>query len=388
MSSFFKFLQYNNAVPVALSIVLLGAGGAFAATNPEALYSTEQRVLSIDNTYIVNKDLAAFSPRAAITGVTEDEEFYYVAYDFSTIDLLEYVWRDVVKKEVMKVSKADLGPYRDLGLYVMEQLKQKLDRESEYLKEVQSIEKRNVSQKMVATAYGGLVGKLLDETTETLPGYTPVVVPPPEPDLALSGSQGSGEGTAGTQQQQALQNGKPVIQILGDNPANVAMGALYVDLGAVVSDDKDGTIALHVFVGGIEVPSVQVNTTITGETFIVYHATDSDGNVSEVLRRVVVYDPNITPLPATPETVPTNETQATTTPAENPAAETPADAAANTQAQEGAAQDTPVNPADGTAAPTETTAPAETSSSSEPAPTQESAAEAPVTPPADTAQTQ
>ena len=64
---------------------------------------------------------------------------------------------------------------RDLGLYVTEQLKQVIDHEIAYLTEVQDIERKQVSQKVVAVAYSGLVGAFLDDRTEVLPGYTPVV---------------------------------------------------------------------------------------------------------------------------------------------------------------------------------------------------------------------
>ena len=176
-----NFLKYNNIVPVTVAFVLLGAGGAYAATNPAAILSAQEQVVSIDNTYIANKNLDAYTPQVVIVNVKEDDEYYYVAYQFITIDLKDAAWQDVLKEEVMRVSKADLGPYRDLGLYVTEQLKQKIDRELARLKETQEFERRQVTQKIVATAYSGLIGAFLDDTTETIPGYKPVVEPPPPP---------------------------------------------------------------------------------------------------------------------------------------------------------------------------------------------------------------
>ena len=66
MQRFLHFLSYNNAVPIAVSVVILGAGGAFAATDPQAIYSAQQRVVAVDNTYIANKDLSSFTPRVEI----------------------------------------------------------------------------------------------------------------------------------------------------------------------------------------------------------------------------------------------------------------------------------------------------------------------------------
>lgn len=301
MNGFSRFVQYHNAVPIAFSILLLGAGGAFAATNPEAIYSATQGVISIDNTYIANKNLDAYTPQVRITGVTEDEEYYYVAYDFTTIDLADYVWQDTVKKEMMKVSKADLGPYRDLGLYVMAQLKQKIDREIAYLKEVQDIEKRSISQKMVATAYGGLIGQFLDEKTDTLPGYTPVVTPPAPPESGAgsiaSGGEGAPSGVEEGPVSQGQQGGEqagpaPIIEILGENPARLALGGSYTDLGAVITgpSDRERALTIHVFVNDEDVQSVSIPTNEAREWKVSYKVF-SGGVVTTVERAVVVYDP-------------------------------------------------------------------------------------------------
>lgn len=56
------FFTYNNAVPIALGIIVLGATGTYAATHPEAIYSESQKIVSIDNTYIANKDLSSYTP--------------------------------------------------------------------------------------------------------------------------------------------------------------------------------------------------------------------------------------------------------------------------------------------------------------------------------------
>ena len=174
MKNLSRFLQYNNAVPIVLSVLVLGGGSVFAATDPAALLSKQQTVMSVDNTYIATKDLSAWSPVVNITAVTEDSDNYYVTYALSTIDVKDYVWQDVVKNNSITVSKADLGN-RDLGLYVTDLLKNVVDNESSYLAQVQEKEKASITQKMVATAYGGLIGKFLNDSTETLPGYEPVI---------------------------------------------------------------------------------------------------------------------------------------------------------------------------------------------------------------------
>ncbi len=353
MSKLFHFLRYDNSVPIVLGLIFLGAGGAFAATNPDAILSTQVKVLSVDNTYIASKDLSNWTPKAEITGVTEDSENYYIAYRFTTIDNKDYVWKDVVNEETMTVSKADLGQYRDLGVYVTEQLKQKIDRELARLKETQEIEKRQISQKMVATAYGGIVGKFLDDKTETLPGYTPVVTPPSSPEAVYTptvavhpeGETDTGTSTPATVATPAPANG-PSIQILGENPARVVKNNIYVDLGAVASNSTNQNITVLVFLDGKKVDRVEIETSVLGSHTVMYQAADSTGT-STATRAVEVYDPSqpvgIPPAPQATSTAPASETPASTTSAATSAPSTPP------------ATSTPPNPAPATSTPATST---------------------------------
>lgn len=93
--------------------------------------------------------------------------------------------------QTLTVSKTLLGD-DDLGLYTAGQLKDLVSHEADRLQETQDIARRTMTQKTVATAYSGLVGTFLDEKTETLPGYTPVVAQPvaapTEPASAVRGA--------------------------------------------------------------------------------------------------------------------------------------------------------------------------------------------------------
>ena len=297
--SVFHFLSYHNAVPIAVSVVLLGAGATFAATNPETIYSETAQVISIDNTYIVNKDLASYSPSTRITNVTEDSENYYVEYVLNTIDLQDYVWKDVSKTQTMKVAKAALGQYRDLGVYVTEQLKENIEQESRRLAETQEIERKNVSQKVVATVYGGLIGKMLDTSTETIPGYTPVVVAPPPQVASAAASTDQPSPAPPSTEQPSMQEpasqgvpGAPTIQILGNNPARVPIGSAYADLGAVITGPTpaDAALGIHIFVDGTEVQTPSFDTSKAAEYLIEYRATNSAGTGS-AQRTVQIFDP-------------------------------------------------------------------------------------------------
>jgi hypothetical protein len=285
MQGFLRFLTYNNAVPIALAILVLGAGSTFAAVDPDAIYSSDQQVVSVDNSYIVNKDLASYSPQARITSVTEDGDNYYVAYQFYTIDLEDGAWRDVVKNRTMSVSKSFLGEYRDLGLYVTEQLKQNVDAELARLRATQDIEKKNVTQKIVATTYGGLIGKMLDTATETLPGYVPVVAPPRPASDSQTASAGASSGSASGSQGTAAQIG---LQLLGNNPAVIPLRTSYSDLGAVLIDPLHQNVGIHVFQNGVEVSAPTVDTSTTSVAAIEYRATDHNGTTVMVRRIVLI----------------------------------------------------------------------------------------------------
>lgn len=352
-----NFLRYNNAVPVAISLLLMGGASAFAATNPDAVYSQTQQVLSIDNTYLVSKDLSSYSPRVEILGVTEDADNYYVAYKMYTIDLDNAVWKDVVKPETLTVSKAMLGQYRDLGVYVTEQLKENISGENRRLAETQEIEKKQVSQKVVATVYGGLIGKMLDETTETLPGYTPVVQPPPpppepvpqqqvaaaaSPDTASTSNQPTQDASQQSSQQQS-QPGAPTIQVLGGNPAQLDKGQSYVDLGAVITGptDADRALGIHIFVNDStqEVASPVIDTSKPGEWTITYKVTNQAGAVGIATRKIVVVDPYaIITATSTPDTTASTTDpaaaapDATTSSAQSEPAPAPADSTASSSA--------------------------------------------------------
>ncbi len=334
MKDFFRFLTYHNAVPVALGALFLSVGGALAAS-PEAregvadaLVGAREEIRSVDNSYIANMNLDSFAPKIQITNVSEDDEHYFVSYTLATVDIVDYVWRDVTKEITLRVFKNDLGE-RDLGLYVAKQLKDVADRELERLAEVQKIERgRGITRKVVATAYTGLIGKFLDPKEETLPGYVPVKPPEPKPDpeenrrseearraaaergtnapagsSAPAPSAGEGSGSGDTE--------PPAITLVGNNPARVPLGATFSDPGATVSDNVSGNIGITA--------TGTVDTTVAGEYVITYSATDQAGNTGVATRTVIVE------APATPGSGETTTSTASEEPASDPAGDTSTD---------------------------------------------------------------
>ncbi len=176
------FIKYNNAVPIILGLLFLGGGGALAATNPavqQSVYQQTQTVRSIDNTYLASVNLDTFPLQITVTSVSEDDTSYYVSYVMNTINVINYVWKNAQKTGTLTIHKEALKG-GDLGLYVEGELAQIRDRELAVLKETQAIERRyGVTQKTVATAYSGIVGKFISPTVETFTGYDPVIDEPP-----------------------------------------------------------------------------------------------------------------------------------------------------------------------------------------------------------------
>lgn len=317
MKSFVSFLKYNNALPIAVTILMLGTASTYAATNPDKILSEEKMVVSIDNTYIANKNLDNYSPKIKILSVREDKDAYYVEYEFTTITLLDAVWQDVKTIEIMDVPKKTLGEHRDLGVFVTRQLSEHIDSELSRLRETQEIERQRITQKKVATTYSGLVGGFLDEKTETIDGYKPIIEeyieeeeeeetfarPDPnnpnqsvpteeEEDPVVNDTQPEEEGEDQVDtEDNGPTNKKPNIDILGDNPVRVATGTPYTDLGAVVTDDKDHNLNVTLLLDGVEVDDIQIDTDAARTYIITYTAVDSEGLIDTEERKVIVYAP-------------------------------------------------------------------------------------------------
>lgn len=371
MQKLVSFFKYNNAIPIAFTIIMLSAATTYAAANPEVVIDKQLTVISIDNTYIVNKDLSSYTPTAKILSVREDSDYYYVDYSLTTIDLVDYVWKDVTTTENIRVSKTGLGAYRDLGLYVTDQIKQKIAQEILRLRETQEIERQQVSHMQVATAYSGLVGGFLSDKVETVAGYEPVVEPPktkkeeetfarpdpnakppqavpPQPidenpaeEILPEEEEVSGENDPVTEGATTT-NTRPEITLLGESSVRVPLGGSYTDLGATVIDDHDANILLELYLNDVSVESITINTAATGTHTITYFAEDSGGKTNAVTRTVVVYDPGA-PAESVPSPEPNEDNKEETT--ETPASDT-ASSSAPAPTQEEPTTATPAVPSE------------------------------------------
>jgi len=178
------FVKYNNAFTIAFVLVFFGFGISFAAS-PElrdGVYSSEETVVSIDNSMIISTDLDNFNFNLKINSITEDEKNYYAVYSYQTLAITDDIWQGKEIEKTLAVDKDALGG-KDLGLYVAQELGENINYELSYLKRVQQLEKeKGEAQKVVAVEYSGLIGKLLDPKEKVIEGYNPVI-PEPVPEV-------------------------------------------------------------------------------------------------------------------------------------------------------------------------------------------------------------
>lgn len=170
--TFAHFIKYNNTVPIVLGILFLSTSATLAAS-PEvrdSIYEAESTVMSVDTTYLLAVDLDDYPFAIRITSVTEDDIAFYVAYEFDTIEIADSVWQDVTRIETLQVHKEALKG--DFETYVEFQLAQVRDSALERLKETQNYQRTlGASQKTVATAYKGLIGKFREPDEMIVPQY-------------------------------------------------------------------------------------------------------------------------------------------------------------------------------------------------------------------------
>ncbi len=88
----------------------------------------------------------------------------------------------------------------------------------------------------------------------------------------------------------------PQIQIKGDNPAIVQVGALYNDLGATITGpEQDLNLGLQTFVNNSPMSPIQIDTSKAATDTIDYVVTDQNGLTATSTRTVIVEAPSIVP---------------------------------------------------------------------------------------------
>jgi len=188
-----KFIKYSNVFTL-IAIAAFITIASVVAANDDVKKVIGEEIMErsgVDNTVLLSTDLDNFDLAMEITNALEDEENFYVDYQYKTLAIKDNVWREVLQQKQITVSRAALAG-GDLGLYLMEELGEIIDYQISYLNEVQDNEKDNgLTFVQETTKYTGLIGLVLDTKTKELPGYEPVVKPPVVEEVSASDDDAS-----------------------------------------------------------------------------------------------------------------------------------------------------------------------------------------------------
>jgi len=176
-----NFIKYHNAFVIIVMFIFAASFSALAANENLRDKVLGEKIVTesgIDNSVILAADLENFDLEMKILDVREDEDNYYLDYQFRTLGIQENVWQTILRQKELKISKKVLAE-QDLGLYVAEELGEMIDYELAYLKEIQENENKKGNDRIVQeTKYEGLLGLVISTKTKELsPEYELVVKP-------------------------------------------------------------------------------------------------------------------------------------------------------------------------------------------------------------------
>ncbi|MCK5475626.1 MAG: hypothetical protein KAI71_03540 [Candidatus Pacebacteria bacterium] len=176
-----QFIKYNLLIVVVGIVAFVAVASAVASNENIKKNVIGEEIVKksgVDNSLLLVIDLENFDLEMEITNALEDEENFYIDYQYKMLAIKDNAWQEVLYKKQLIVSKASLDG-RDLGLYAMEELGEIIDYQLAFLKEVQEKEiEKGVTVVLETTEYTGLIGLVFDTKTKELPGYEPVVKPP------------------------------------------------------------------------------------------------------------------------------------------------------------------------------------------------------------------
>ena len=177
-----NFIKYSNVFTIAAIVVFAAIATAVASNENIKKNVIGEKIVTengIDNSVILAADLENFDLKMKILDVREDEDNYYLAYQFQTMGIQENIWQIVLRQKELKISKKALAE-QDLGLYVAEELGEVIDCELAYLKEIQENENKKGDNRIVQeTKYKGLLGLIISTKTKELPPEYELVVKSP-----------------------------------------------------------------------------------------------------------------------------------------------------------------------------------------------------------------
>lgn len=168
--SILHFIKYNNAAIIILAFLFL-AGTAVLAAEParDALGRPVSEVRGVDNAALLSADLDKFDMDYKITGIEEDDKYYYVHYTFMDLMVKENVWQYVWQVKRRRISRSLKS---DLGKYLADQFKEEYDYRLSQLRVFQEEARvRDPEKRQLVEGYSGLIGQTLDIAEKVFPGY-------------------------------------------------------------------------------------------------------------------------------------------------------------------------------------------------------------------------
>ncbi|MBU4536488.1 DUF5011 domain-containing protein [Patescibacteria group bacterium] len=317
-------------------LITLGEGASedTRVVNPIKSAITKKEV---DVVKILNTNFDKFDSKLQITEITEDDNNFFVSYQYLTLAVENRVWDEVIKEKNISIAKNILEG-KDLSVYLSEELAEVIDTEIVYLKEVQEIQKikkakadklaqAEAKKRTVASAYSSLIGKVLQVDESEFGNYEPIVKKKVDETKTVSDIVIGGTTTTtntetttttntttpvetvvenNTTSTGIVDNQAPLLVVQGNNPALIQIGSSYADLGAKVTDNISEGL-------GINVGGDVVDTETKGSYFVVYSATDEAGNTATATREVIVYDYGVVPdVEQIVDTIPVESEETTT----------------------------------------------------------------------------
>lgn len=159
------FLQYHNLTLVILMFIIGFGTASLASENVRsAIFDKEVREVGVDNTMLLTADIDNFDFQPQITDIEEDENYYYVDYQYKTLGVKDNVWQEVIQEKELKVPKEVLAQSnKDLPSYITEEIGEVIMHEYQLLKDSQKIAReQGLTKKQKVIAYRGLIGKILN----------------------------------------------------------------------------------------------------------------------------------------------------------------------------------------------------------------------------------
>ena len=136
------FIKYNTLTTIIIAVAFIAVASAVASNEDVKKNIIGEEIVEtqgVDNTLLLAADLEEFDLEMKIMDVFQDDENYYVDYQFNTLGIQDDVWQEIFNQSQLVVSIESLEG-RDLGLYIMEELGEVIDYEIAYLKEVKENE--------------------------------------------------------------------------------------------------------------------------------------------------------------------------------------------------------------------------------------------------------